>query len=326
MKTTEEIRSAAEETEFTGVISLNMGERTIFREAFGYRDRANRLENQRDTKFGIASGTKLFTALAMGALIDRGIIGLGTKVREIDSSFCTFIDGEATVFQLLTHTSGIYDYFDEELVTDFNNFHTSLPWYDLETPTDYLPLFEGKKSKFPPGERFSYSNGGYVFLGILIEKLSGRTFRDFIEETVLRPADMADSGFFALNDLPENTANGYREDGTTNIFALPIRGGGDGGLFTTALDLRRFWHCLFDGRIISWDLLGTFLETHVPFSETDGYGCGIYTKRDGSRYALMGSDAGVGFYSHYLPDKQLSLSILSNETDGEEGMKRFLLE
>ena len=225
------LEKKASETAFSGVISVFKDDSTVFNKAFGYRDIKNKLPNTTATRFGIASGTKIFTALGIGVLVDQGLISLGTTVGEIDQAYSGFIDEQATIAHLLTHTSGIYDYYDEEIEQDFEHFSVEIPWYELETPSEYYPLFKNQPMKFSPGERFSYSNGGYVFLGMIIEKLTGMLYRDFIHKHVLKAAGMHHSGFYAFNDLPENTACGYFEDRRrTNIYQLPLRGGGDGGM------------------------------------------------------------------------------------------------
>ena len=313
------IEKVAEDTEFSGTISIYQEEAPLYEQAFGYRDIQNRLPNLPTTRFGIASGTKFFTALGIGRLIDQGLLKLHTQVGELSPDYVGFINPRATILHLLTHTSGIFDYYDEEIEQDFDHFYVSIPWYRLEIPSDYWPLFQGQVAKFQPGERYSYSNGGYVFLAMLIEKISGRLFRDFMQEQVFQVAGMTQTGFYAMNNLPANTALGYRADRqTTNVFNLPIRGGGDGGLFTTAADLRAFWRNLFANRILSPELTAAFLQTQHPFDEESGYGCGVYKRIDGSLYAIVGGDAGVGFDSRYLVDSKITISILSNITNGEE--------
>jgi CubicO group peptidase (beta-lactamase class C family) len=320
------IEQVAAETEFSGVVSIFRDGSLVFSQAFGYRDIKNHLPNTTSTAFGIASGTKFFTALGIGVLIDRGLLSLGTTIGEIAQDFTGFVDEYATIQHLLTHTSGIYDYFDEESEQDFENFSVALPWYELKTPSDYYPLFKGQALKFPPGQRYSYSNGGYVFLGMLIEKLTGSLYRDFIRENVLQVAGMHRSGFFAFNDLPENTANGYLEDRrTTNIYQLPLRGGGDGGMFTTTDDLRAFWDSWFSCKILSAELTATYLKTQHQFNTTNGYGCGMYKRLDDSMFAMAGSDAGVGFDSRFVCSGKLTINILSNITDGEEAMRAVIL-
>jgi len=320
------IEQAASDMEFSGVISIFRGDSIVFSKAFGYRDVRDKLKNTTGTRFGIASGTKLFTALGIGVLIDGGVISLSTTMREIDREYTGFIDKRATMLQLLTHTSGIYDYYDEEIEQDYEHFSVDIPWSALETPSDYYPLFKDKAMKYPPGERYSYSNGGYVFLGLLIERLTGRLYRDFIREHVLQPAEMNRSGFYAFNNLPENTANGYLEDRrTTNIYQLPVRGGGDGGMYTTTNDLRSFWSSLFSYKILSKELTTTYLKTHCVLNATEGYGCGIFKRLDDSMFAIVGGDAGVGFDSRYYLQERLIINILSNITNGNEEMKEVIL-
>jgi CubicO group peptidase (beta-lactamase class C family) len=313
------IEQAASQTAFLGVISIFRDASTVFNKAYGYRDVKNELPNTTSTLFGIASGTKTFTAVGMGVLVDQGLISLDTKIREIDPEYAGFVDERATILHLLTHTSGIFDYYDEEIEQDFEYFCVEIPWYELETPSDYYPLFKGKTMKFRPGERFSYSNGGYVFLGMLIEKLTGMLYRDFIREHIFKAANMHRSGFYAFNDLPANTANGYLEDRrTTNIYQLPLRGGGDGGMYTTTDDLRAFWDSLFSYRILSEPLTMTYLKTHHAFNDAEGYGCGIYKRLDDRMFSIEGVDAGVGFDSRYLTQEKLTVNILSNITNGHQ--------
>jgi CubicO group peptidase (beta-lactamase class C family) len=321
------IEQVASETDFSGVISISKDSSTLYNKAYGYRDIKNHVPNTTSTLFGIASGTKFFTALGIGVLIDKGLLSLETPIREIDPEYTGFIDEQATIQHLLTHTSGIYDYYDEEVETDFENFFLEIPWYKLETPSDYFPLFQGHTLKFRPGERFSYSNGGFVFLGMLIEKLTGSLYRDFIREHVLQVANMHRSGFYAFNDLPENTANGYLEDRrTTNIYHLPLRGSGDGGMYTTTDDLRAFWDSLFSHRILSTELTATFLKTHYTLDRANGYGCGVYKRLDNNMFAIEGSDAGVGFVSRYVVPENLTINILSNITNGEEEIRDLILK
>jgi CubicO group peptidase (beta-lactamase class C family) len=320
------VEQAASETEFSGVVSIFRDGSTVFSRAYGYRDMKNRLPNTTGTIFGIASGTKLFTALGIGVLVDQGLLSLGTSMRDIDREYTGFVDEHATILHLLTHTSGIHDYYDEEVEQDYDFYSVEIPWSELETPSDYYPLFKGKAMKFRPGERYSYSNGGYVFLGMLIEKLTGMLYRDFVVEHVLQAANMHRSGFYAFNDLPGNTANGYLEDRrTTNIYQLPPRGGGDGGMYTTTDDLCAFWASLFSNRILSQELTETYLSTHYMFDDTDGYGCGLYKRLDDSMFSVVGCDAGVGFDSRYYVQARLTINILSNITDGESSMRDVVL-
>src|SRR5678816_509780 len=118
---------------------------------------------------------------------------------------------DRTIDHLLTHTSGVYDYLDEDVVGDIDQFVLPIPPSTLLTPRDYLPMLVAGPPKFSPGERFSYSNGGYVLLGLALEFAGGRPYHALVEDLVLRPCGMADSGFFRFDRLPPRVATGYVE-------------------------------------------------------------------------------------------------------------------
>lgn len=322
--------AVAAEHAFSGVVSVTGAGRTVVR-AYGEADRANGLPNAPDTRFAVASGTKFITALAVGALIDEGRLALDSRVRDVVRSDLPEVSPDVTIAHLLGHTSGVYDYYDEELVEDFDNYHVSIPWSFLETPRDYLPLFRGGRMKFAPGERFSYSNGGYILLGVIIEEVTGMLFREFAAKNVLAPACMDESGFFALDRLPGRTAIGYMDhpDGgwRTNVYNLPVIGASDGGMFATAGDIERLWRAFFADAIVSRATREAFVKPRSTLSKGVSYGYGIYiwTELDEPAYFITGSDAGVGFDSRHLPARGLTVTILSNETDGEETLRAALL-
>jgi CubicO group peptidase (beta-lactamase class C family) len=320
------IENCARDSGFSGVVRVSGPSGLLFSGCWGYRDRAERLRTEEDTRFAIASGTKLFTALGIGRLVERGALRLDSPVGSLHPDFHSWIDPTATVEQLLTHNSGCYDYLDEDQIEDYDNFRVDIPWCYLATPSDYLPLFVGKPMKGPPGGAYAYSNGGYVALGILIERLSGRLYRHFIEEEVLKPAGMANSGFFAFDELPPNCAKGYLDDGLqTNIYKVPIRGGGDGGMYTNATDLERFWQALLGGAILKPALLGDWLRPRLHIEGERWAALGLTRRTDDGSLYIVGGDHGVGFDSRILSEQGLVMSILSNQSDGEEDLRRVLL-
>lgn len=322
------IRKTAIKESFSGVVAIYQGDKALYREAFGFADIANKRKNNLRTIFAIASGTKFFTALGIGTLIDKGKLSLDTAVGEILGQDLTFINPQATIAHLLTHTSGTFDYYDEDLDFDTENYFVAIPWSRLETPSDYLPLFYGQKPKYSPGGRFSYSNGGFILAGIIIERITGKLYRDYIRERVFLPANMTDSGYFAFNELPPNTAWGYKKSrDETNIYTLPVRGASDGGAYTTIGDLHNLWRVLFKYEIISLNLTREFLTPKVQVESGLEYGYGIYITEYQGRdmFSIVGGDAGVGFDSRYIPDTGIQLTIISNITDGEEKMRNIIL-
>lgn len=328
-----QLNDAASKQQFSGVVTIREGNTIIFEKAFGYRDISNHLKNNSQTRFGIASGTKLFTALGIGKLIDQEKISLDSKALElVDYNFPKYSNC-ITIQQLLTHTSGIPDYYDEELIEDFDHFKLSIPWDELIEPEHYFPVFPDRCMKFSPGLQFSYSNGGYVLLAAIIAKVSGLKYRDYIKEYVFKPMGMKHSGFFMMNQLPENVALGYiktKDSWKTNIYNLPIVGGGDGGAYTTGEDLYKMWDHLLSGKMLSKRLTELFIKPWVQTKTgpiATYYGHGVWMKTCDHNLPTLyitGSDAGVSFLSVLDRDRQITFSILSNSSDGAWKLKDIL--
>lgn len=310
---------------FSGVISVRQADTVLYERAAGYADRSNRILNTLETRFGIASGTKFFTALAIGRLIAAQKLNFATKLKDCLALPFPRYSPDITIGHLLTHTSGIPDYFDEEKITDFNDFHLAIPWYALKGPRDYLPLFPDEAMKFAPGERFSYSNGGYILLGVVIEELTGRKYQDFVEQEIFKTIGMNHSGYFALNKLPEKTAVGYIEEGEgwrTNIYNLPIVGASDGGAFTTVEDITALWQAFWRNEIIPKELVEIYAQPYIKAGakrKNLSYGQGLWISEDthGHRYEyITGSDAGVSFRSSVHRSIELQITVISNTSHG----------
>ena len=325
------IEQTVSETSFSGVVFVKLNGSVEFEKAYGYADRSNKIRNTVDTRFGIASGTKFLTALGIGKLIDRGEISLASKLCDCVNIDLPHISEDVTIHHLLTHTSGVYDYYDEELVEDIDNFQLDIPCFELKGPKDYIPLFRDGKMKFNPGERFSYSNGGFILLGIVIEEISGTPYIDFIQENIFELCDMSESGFFAMDRLPERTALGYIDDDEgwrTNIFNLPIVGSSDAGAFTTVKDIDKLWTAFFEGKILSKRLTKLFLEKAVKDEDNRFYGHGIWIyHEEGSNpvHYLMGWDAGVSFKST-CPSSDSVITVISNMSAGAWAINRAIMK
>ncbi|HMO58348.1 MAG TPA: serine hydrolase domain-containing protein [Roseiflexaceae bacterium] len=318
------IDAAIEQHDFSGVVRIAQHGAVVYERAAGYADRSNRIANTPATRFGIASGTKCFTALAIGKLIEAGKLTFDTRLQECVALDMPQYAPEITIAHLLNHTSGIPDYLDEDLITDFDNFSVGIPWYELLGPRDYLAVFPDAPMKFAPGERFSYSNGGYILLGVVIEAISGMRYQEFVEQQVLRPIGMQQSGFFSFNRLPEQTAFGYIEEDAgwrTNIYNLPIIGASDGGMYTTAADLATMWQSLWDGTLLSADLVEQYTRPQVAVPDDDplayGYGFWLRGAADpGHEIYLIGADAGVSFRSLVNHQHALQATVLANTSKG----------
>lgn len=306
------------ETGFVGVVRIDTPSGT-HAAGYGLANRAYGIPNTPDTQFGLASGAKGFTALTVLSLVEDGVLSLGTTARSLLGSDLPLIDDAVTVEHLLTHRSGIGDYLDEEVETDFNAYLMTVPVQELVTTEDYLAVLAGFPQKFAPGERFSYCNGGFVVLALLAERAAGVPFHDLVHQRVCVPAGLTDTGFLRGDELPGTTAVGYLEDDglRTNVLHLPVRGNGDGGIHSTAADLHRLWAALFDGRILSPAMVAEMTRIHVAEADYDrAYGLGCWLSADGSIVGLIGGDAGVGFRSGHARDGSFTYSLLSNKGRG----------
>jgi CubicO group peptidase (beta-lactamase class C family) len=313
------------EKSFSGAISIYSQNVQIYEKAFGFADRSNKLENDLSTRFGIASGTKFLTALAIGKLIDAKKLSLSMKLKDCIAHQFSNYSPEITIRHLLNHTSGIPDYYDEEKIANSETFALSVPSYALKTLRDYLPAFPDEPMKFEPGTNFSYCNGGFIILGLMIEEITGMKYQDYIEQEILKPIGMEQSGFFWLDKIPEKTALGYIDDATgwrTNIYNLPIVGGSDGGVFTTVQDINKLWKAFFSCQIVSKELVDLYTQPSVKVeSEGEniyyGYGLWIRQSEDQKREVyILGGDAGVSFRSCVNQMENLQSTIVSNTTSG----------
>ena len=255
----------------SGVIRVDLDGSLAVQRAYGLAHRGLGVPTTVDTQFAIASGSKGLTALTVMSLVERGELALDTTARSVLGADLPLIDDRVTVEQLLAHRSGIGDYLDEDEVADNNDYVLTVPVHELATTEQFLAVLDGHPMKYEPGERFNYCNGGYVVLALLAERASGVPFHDLVDQRVCRPAGMTDTSFLRSDELPGRAAVGYLDDEglRTNVLHLPVRGNGDGGIYTTAADVHALWDALFAGRIVSPD---TVAEMVRPRSERAG-GC-----------------------------------------------------
>lgn len=323
----DELDEVAREHDFSGVVRVERDGQVLER-AYGLAHRGYGVPNTVDTRFAIASGCKAFTALAVVSLIDDGTLSYDTKVRELLGDDLPLIDDEVTVRHLLAHRSGIGDYFDEEVITDINEYVLPVPVQNLLHIEQYLAILDGYPQKFPPGTGFAYNNGGYVVLSLIAERASGVAYHDLVRQRVCEPAGLADTEFLRSDSLGEGTAIGYLPiDGEwrTNVFHLPIRGGGDGGIYTTAADVSAFWRAFFAGRIVPEEQVAEMVRPHSEIPEDKlRYGLGFWLHESTSEVQLVGWDAGVSFKTVHQPDTGITRTVLGNTSDGVWPVARFL--
>lgn len=323
------LRAAIDEEPFSGVVSVDVGDTSAWLTAHGLADRSSETPVTGSTRFAIASGSKAFTALAVMRLVEDGALTLETTARSILGADLPLIDDAVTVEHLLGHTSGIGDYLDEDDERELSEVFLEVPVHALASAEAFLPLLAGIPAEAAPGETFAYSNSGYVLLAIVLERVTGRGYHDVVQELVLDPAGLAETGFPRTDELGSDHARGYVfDDGMrVNTLQLPVRGNGDGGASTTAADVHRFWLALFEGRIVSTATLARMIAPR-SYDEDEGmrYGLGFWLNETGTPVALEGCDSGASFRSVHHPETGTTATVLSNTADGAWAVARVLAD
>jgi CubicO group peptidase (beta-lactamase class C family) len=319
----------AASTGFSGVVRVDSSGGIELAKAYGLADRGHGIENTIDTRFAIASGVKGMTALAVMSLIEDGTLDLSTTARSVLGGDLPLIDDGVTIEQLLAHRSGIGDYLDEDAGHAITDYVIPVPVHELASTEQYLAVLGGYATAFPPGERFAYCNGGYVVLALIVERTSGVPFHELVRSRVCEPAGMANTEFLRSDELPGGAALGYLTvDGPrTNVFHLPVRGTGDGGIYSTAADVSALWSAFFAGRIVSTDLVTEMVRPRSDWPEVGKrYGLGFHLHASTAVVMLEGYDAGVSFRSTHDPVSTTTYTVISNWTDGAWPIASFLDE
>jgi CubicO group peptidase (beta-lactamase class C family) len=273
----------------------------------------------------VASVTKGVTALTVMSLVADGIMALDDRARRGLGGDLPLVDDRVTIDHLLTHRSGIGDYFDEDLLEDENDYVMKLPVHRLDSAEAYLAELDGYPQVAEPGAEFVYNNGAFVILALLAERAAGRAYHDLVAERVLGPAGMSDSMFVRSDALPAGAAVGYLEpDGLrTNVLHMPLLGVGDGGLYSTVDDLDRLWRAMFAGRIVPLELVGRMVERVSEAWSGVGCGRGIFLAGAGWVF-LEGGDVGISTRTLHHPESVTTISVISNVTDGATDVQRLV--
>jgi CubicO group peptidase (beta-lactamase class C family) len=317
------------EKDFSGVISVKINNEIIIQKAYGYADIANEIPNEIDTKFATASAGKVFVAVGILQLIENSKINLNDTIGNILDFDLKKIDKNITIEQLLNHTSGIPDYFDESTMDEYAELWIDFPNYKIRKSMDLVPLFVDKPMMYKVGEKFRYNNTGFVVLGLIIEKIINQSFDKYLSKDIFEPCGMGNTGYYELDRLPKKCANSYiydkrQQEYYTNIYSVDVKGTGAGGAFTTVIDVKKFWNKLLGGKLLSNDLLEKMLSLQ-SCSDKGYYGYGIWLEKTGEKTFepwFQGSDPGVSFISTYNRKKEINITIVSNIGNNVWEMKR----
>jgi D-alanyl-D-alanine carboxypeptidase len=312
---------------FSGVALVRAGGETMFEHAAGLAHRGHRVPVTVDTRFQVASVTKMVTAATALKLVEEGALSLDRPLTGYlpPDYRPASLDDRHTLHHLLSHTSGLPNYHDDadETWASFMGAMDRIPASRARGPLDVLPLFADLPAVDDFGE-FRYCDANYVLAGILIEWVSGRPFKEVAHEKVLDAAGMTRSGFFELDLEPEGYATGYvvtdepADAWRSNTYGLTAGAMPDGGMTTTAHDLDRFMEGLREGNVLSKETVNSMLTVHgADQEESYGYGMELVMENDVLIiYGHSGLDPGVtAVVSHYASDG-ITVTVLCNQDQG----------
>lgn len=297
------VESFAANQSFMGAVLVARGRDILLDQGYGFANLESGRPNSPATKFSVGSLTKQFTAASILRLRDRGTLEITDPVRRHLPDAPAAWDG-ITIFNLLTQTSGIPNF------TAFAG-HASLESRPA-SPAQLVARFRDRPLDFAPGSAWSYGNSGYVLLGHLIERITGRSYAGFVRDEIFAPLGMIDSDYDSPSVDTTPRASGYTPgpNGPMNAayvdMSVPFSAG---GLQSTTGDLFRWTRGLFGGRVIS---PASLKEMTTPFMA--GYGFGVIVRTDCGGTVVEHSGAIQGFNAmlSYYPDDELTVAVLAN--------------
>ncbi|MGB3440539.1 MAG: serine hydrolase domain-containing protein [Actinophytocola sp.] len=298
--------------QFRGVVEVRRGDEVLLSKGFGQADVARDVPNEPDTRFRIASVTKMFTALAVLMLQEEGKLAVGDRLCAHLAS-CPAAWQAITIEQLLTHISGLWDYNE---LTEEDGARYLAEFGQRPTPAQLLQTFVDRPLHFPPGTRWQYNNCGYDLLGMLVERHSGQTYGEFLHDRILEPLGMADSAYDPAQPGSEHDATGYQDWTTPAETLSDAVNFANGGVYSTGPDLARWSRFLLTGKpaIVEQDTFAELLRPRVDAAVGVRYGYGVETRGTGEGTTIGHGGILPGFRSQVLvqPASGLSVVVLSN--------------
>jgi len=242
----EKLEKDSSADKFAGAALVAKDGKVIFKGAYGMADREKKIPNTLETKFRIGSMNKMFTATSVMQLVQAGKIGLNDPLGKYLTDYPNKeLASKATIQQLLTHTGGTGDIFGPEF-----DAHRK----ELRTLQDYVNLYGKRSVEFEPGSRWEYSNYGFLLLGVVVERVSGKSYYEYVNENIYGPAGMTASGSLTEDQAVPNRSIGYTHMGRPelepNTDTLPYRGTSAGGGYSTVEDLLRFANALANHKLL----------------------------------------------------------------------------
>ncbi|MFT6921241.1 MAG: CubicO group peptidase (beta-lactamase class C family) [Crocinitomicaceae bacterium] len=304
---------------FNGSVLVSDQGKVIYKKGFGMANMEWDIPNQPNTKHRLGSITKQFTAMLILQLVEEGKLDLQAPITNYLTDYPKASGDIITSHHLLTHTSGIPNY------TSFPKFmedNSRNPY----TPEEFVKTFADIELDFTPGEKFSYSNSGYFLLGVLIEKLSEKSYEQMLQDKIFTPLNMKDSGYDNHEDILKNRATGYEKQGRDYVnssyldMSIPYSAG---SIYSTVEDLFKWDQSLYTTEILSKDYMTLYFEPQISAwgNSHYAYGWGVgYAQIGNSTDSILaiGHGGGINGFNTNISrtTSNNSLIVLLNNTGG----------
>ncbi len=299
------VQSYVTSRNFMGSVLVARGSEALLSKGYGSADLEWAIPNSPDTKFRLGSVTKQFTAACILLLEERGKLSVNDPVKKYMPDAPAAWD-KVTIFNLLTHTSGIPNF------TSFPDYAKLEPF--ATTPAELVARFRDKPLDFPPGESWNYSNSGYVLLTYLIEKIAGDTYANFLNENILTPLGMKDTGVDSNSAVIWHRASGYARNGArienAGFVNMTIPQGA-GALYSTTEDLLKWEQGLFGGKVLKPESLA---KMTTPFKSDYAFGLTVHTASGRKVIEHGGGIEGFSTALAYYPQGKVTVVVLENVT------------
>jgi CubicO group peptidase (beta-lactamase class C family) len=303
-----ELEKSTSAGRFSGAVLLARSGKPVFEQTYGLADREHNVPNRLDTRFHIGSMNKMFTATAVLQLAQAGKINVNDPIGKYLTDYPNKdVATKVTVHHLLTHTGGTGDIFGPQF--DQHRF-------DLKQLRDYVALYGQRGPEFEPGSKHVYSNYGFLLLGVLIERVSGQSYYDYVRQHVFIPAGMKRTDSEPESTQVSGRSVGYMRQGsqwTPNTNTLPYRGTSAGGGYSTVEDLLAFANALNSHKLL--DAQHTALLTTGKVDAMPGvrYAYGFMdANRDGHWLGHGGGAPGMNGELRIYPDSGYVIAVLAN--------------
>ena len=244
------LEDAARADEFSGAVLLAKNGKPVFQKAYGLASKEFNVPNRLDTKFNLGSINKKFTQVAIAQLVEKGKLSFDDRlIKHLPDYPNRQAAEKVTIQHLLRMSSGIGDFFGDKFDAAAKD--------RFRKNGDFIPLFAAEPLAFEPGTKRQYSNGGYIVLGAIIEKVSGQDYYDYVREHIFKPAGMENTDSYEADAVVQNLAIGYTREGAAgrvrrnNFYTRPARGSSAGGGYSTAEDLLKFAIALSNNKLLS---------------------------------------------------------------------------